>query len=130
MYIPDGFTTVVPYLFVENAEDYIEFLILAFEAEEIGRSLRPDRKIANAQIRIGTAILMVSEAQGPYTSFKSSYYLYVEDVDEAMERSLKNGATMEMKVGEMPYGDRQGGVIDPAGNIWWLSQRLIQEPYF
>jgi PhnB protein len=29
----------------------------------------------------------------------------------------------------MPYGDRQGGVRDPAGNIWWISQRIVRAPY-
>ncbi len=25
--------------------------------------------------------------------------------------------------------DRQGGVTDPSGNIWWISTRVVQEPY-
>ncbi|AIT05260.1 hypothetical protein MC45_01155 [Sphingomonas taxi] len=29
----------------------------------------------------------------------------------------------------MPYGDRQGEVRDPAGNIWWVSQRTTADPY-
>ena len=61
---------------------------------------------------------------------RSTYYLYVEDADAAMNRAIENGAVLEMEVGDMPYGDRQGGVVDPAGNIWWLSQRLAQKPYF
>ncbi len=27
------------------------------------------------------------------------------------------------------YGDRQGGVRDAWGNIWWISQRLVDGPY-
>lgn len=30
---------------------------------------------------------------------------------------------------DMPYGDRQGGVIDPSGNSWWISTRFQQQPY-
>jgi uncharacterized glyoxalase superfamily protein PhnB len=30
---------------------------------------------------------------------------------------------------DMPYGDRQAGVTDPFGNLWWISTRLVQEPY-
>jgi hypothetical protein len=26
-------------------------------------------------------------------------------------------------------GDRQGGVKDRHGNIWWISQRTVHEPY-
>ena len=29
----------------------------------------------------------------------------------------------------MPYGDRQGGVRDAHGNVWWISQRLVDAPY-
>jgi PhnB protein len=34
-----------------------------------------------------------------------------------------------MEVMDMPYGDRQGGIRDVAGNIWWLSQRIVKAPY-
>ena len=34
-----------------------------------------------------------------------------------------------MAVADMPYDDRQGGVRDRGGNIWWISQRLVREPY-
>lgn len=46
-----------------------------------------------------------------------------------MSRALSSGASLLMKVADMPYGDRQGGVTDPSGNIWWISQRLVEEPY-
>ncbi len=39
------------------------------------------------------------------------------------------GSTLAMEVADMPYGDRQGGIRDPHGNIWWISQRLVAEPY-
>jgi PhnB protein len=35
-----------------------------------------------------------------------------------------------MEVTDMPYGDRQGGVRNPSGNIWWVSQRLTAAPSF
>lgn len=130
MYIPDGFNTVTPYLFVSGADTFVEFLKAAFDGEELGRSIRPDGKIANAQIRIGSSTVMVSEAPEQYKSMRSSYYLYVEDADNAMRKALENGAKLEMEVDDMPYGDRQGGVVDPSGNIWWLSQRLESKPYF
>jgi PhnB protein len=33
-----------------------------------------------------------------------------------------------MAVGDMPYGDTQGGARDTDGNIWWISQRLVEAP--
>ncbi len=130
MYIPDGFNTVTPYFFVRDADRFVEFLKAAFNSHELGRSTRPDGKIANAQVRIGTSTLMVSEAPEKYQSMRGAYYLYVENADASMKRAIENGAILEMEVGDMPYGDRQGGVVDPFGNIWWLSQRLEHKPYF
>ena len=46
-----------------------------------------------------------------------------------MEQAISAGATCEMEVADMPYDDRQGGIRDPFGNIWWISQRLIDESY-
>jgi PhnB protein len=59
----------------------------------------------------------------------TSYYLYVEDAHASMRRALEHGATLEMGVADMPYGDRQGGVRDPHGNLWWISKRLVEAPY-
>ena len=59
----------------------------------------------------------------------ASYYLYVDDADEAMRTALRAGAESIMPVADMPYGDRQGGVKDKHGNLWWLSQRLVSGPY-
>ena len=46
-----------------------------------------------------------------------------------MDKALATGATLEMAVADMPYGDRQGGIRDPAGNIWWISQHMEDKPY-
>jgi len=130
MRIPEGFTTITPYFFVDDAEKFVEFLKSAFAGVEVGRIVRDDGKIANAQVRIGTSTVMASEASTKYPAMPASYYLYVEDADAAMAQAVRSGATLEMAVADMPYGDRQGGIVDPCGNLWWISQRLEDKPYF
>ena len=49
--------------------------------------------------------------------------------DGKIASALACGGKLEMPVCDKPYGDRQGGVIDPHGNIWWVSQRLVAGPY-
>lgn len=129
MYIPPGFGTITPYFFVNDAERFVAFLVSAFDGTEALRSMRPDGRIANAQVRIGTSTIMVSEATGRYPPMPAAYYLYVEDADAAMAQAIAAGGTQEMAVGDMPYGDRQGGIRDPHGNLWWISQRLVRAPY-
>ena len=129
MYVPPGFGTVTTYFFADKAETLVNFLVQAFGGEEVLRSKMPDGRIANAQIRIGTTTVMVSEAGGRYPPSQAACYLYVDDADATMRRALAAGGSEEMKVEDMPYGDRQGGIRDPHGNIWWVSQRLVEEPY-
>lgn len=86
-------------------------------------------RIANAQVSLGTSTVMVSEASSAFPAMPASYYLYVENADEMMERAIRAGAEQIMAVADMPYGDRQGGVKDPFGNLWWISQRLVDGPY-
>ena len=129
MYIPPGFNTVTPYFFVQDAEAFVSFLVNGLGGTETCRTMRQNGVIANVQVRLGTSTVMVSEATERYKPMASAYYLYVDDADDSMRRALEHGATPEMEVGDMPYGDRQGGVRDKHGNLWWISQRLLHEPY-
>lgn len=128
MYIPPGFGTVAPYVFARDAEGLVQFLIQGLGGQETCRTMRGDM-IANCQIAIGTTTLMVSEASDRFPPSQASFYLFVENADQAMQRALDAGATLVMKVANMPYDDRQGGITDPSGNIWWVSQRLVEQPY-
>jgi PhnB protein len=130
MFVPEGFATVTPYIFASGADDYVRFLAAAFGARELGRSTAPDGRIANCQVQIDTATIMVSEASTQFPASAAAFYLYVADADAAMAVAEAAGADRVMEVANMPYGDRQGGLRDPSGNIWWVSQRLTAAPYF
>lgn len=129
MHIPEGFGTMFPYLFVDRAAKYIEFLENALGAVELGRTAAPDGRVANSRVKIGSTTFMVSESSEQMPATKGTFYLYVENSDSAMARALKHGAEKIFDPVDMPYGDRQGGIIDPAGNIWWVSQRLTGSSY-
>ncbi len=130
MHIPSGFAVINPYIFALDAGEYVGFLEAAFGADELGRSTTPDGRIANCQVRFDTTTIMVSEASEQFPPSKAAFCLYVADADASVARAVNAGAEKIMDVADMPYGDRQGGVRDPAGNIWWLSQRLSGEAYF
>ena len=128
MYIPPGFNTVTPYFFAKDAAKLVQFLVEGLGGTEVLRHMRGDR-IANAQVRLGNSTVMVSEESEAFPAMPTSTYLYVADADASMSKALAAGATKIMDVANMPYEDRQGGVKDPCGNIWWLSQRLVAGPY-
>ena len=127
--IPPGFTCVFPYLFVEGARDYLRFLDEGLGGEIIDIHAAPNGDILNAHIRFGDTTIMVSEARGGQPPSRTSLYLYVADAADAMARGVAAGGSEISPVGFRPYGEHQGGLKDPAGNIWWLSQRLAPGSY-
>jgi len=128
MHTPPGFNTVTPYFFVDGAKRFIDFLVEGLGGTEVGRHMKGDR-IANAQVRLGTSTVMVSDSTTDFPVMSASYYLYVEDTEASMQRAIDAGASPIMPVTDMPYNDRQGGVKDRFGNVWWISQRLVDGPY-
>jgi PhnB protein len=129
VYIPEGYGTVFPYMTVENIESFIAFLKNVFDATELGRTIMNGR-VANCRLRIGTTSFMVSEVDSiDFKPMPSAYYIYVEDTDATFTKALSHGAKRIFDPTNMPYQDRQAGVIDPAGNYWWISTRQVREPY-
>lgn len=128
-YIPKGFSTVSPYLMVNNPEKLIEFLQKAFFAEIVNKTLDSENLITNAIINIGHTNFMIGRARGEFNNFKTSLYLYVDDVDMLHKRAIENGAELVFEPENMPYNDRQSGIIDPTGNYWWISKRLENKNY-
>lgn len=89
----------------------------------------PNGDIANVILKIGDTCLMISKAREPFSGMKTALYLYVNDVDATHKRAVQNGAKVEFEPNDMPYGDRQSGIIDPCGNYWWISKRLTKKGY-
>ena len=130
MYIPDGYGTVFPYMIVDRAEELTAFLCTVFSASVVGKTTLPNGRIANTRVRIGTSTFMISQAGGDAMhAMPGTYYVYVEDVDETFARAIANGAKKIFEPMDMPYLDRQAGVTDVSGNIWWISRRMVEEPY-
>lgn len=129
-YRPEGFGTVNSYIFTDSPVELIDFLKKALFAEEVNRSINPDDDtIANCILRIGTSCFMISQARDQFLNMQSAFYLYVDDVDKIHKRAIAYGAKVEFEPADMDYGDRQSGIIDPSGNYWWISKRLVEKGY-
>ena len=48
-------------------------------------------------------------------------HIYTENVDSAFDRAIKAGATAEMPVADMFWGDRYGKLADPFGRKWSIA---------
>lgn len=126
--IPEGYHTVTPYLTVPGVARLIEFLKQAFGAEEKERMARPDGAVMHAEVRIGDSMVMLGEPSGNFSPMPAMIYLYVDDTDAAYRRALEAGATSMMEPADQFYGDRNAGVKDPSGNLWWIATHKEDVP--
>jgi PhnB protein len=120
--IPDGYHTVTPYLVVRGAAKTIEFAKKAFGAEVVDQPVtRPDGTIMHAEFKIGDSRVMISDASEQHPPMQSMLHLYVPNVDAVYQRAVAAGGTSVMEPMDQFYGDRSGGVKDPAGNQWFIG---------
>jgi PhnB protein len=127
--IPDGFHTVTAALTVKDAAKAIDFYKKALGAQEIMRMPSPDGKITHAELKIGDSIIFLADefpnmgSKSPQTlgGTTGSLYLYVQDVDSAVEQAISAGAKATMPVTDMFWGDRFGQFVDPFGHTWGIS---------
>jgi PhnB protein len=126
--IPDGYHSVTPYLIVKGADRLIDFVSQAFDAALIERMARADGTIGHAEVRVGDSVVMLSEARGEWKPMPAALYLYVPDTDATYRAALKAGAASVMEPADQFYGDRNAGVRDPVGNIWWIGTHQEDVP--
>ncbi|OEO29271.1 extradiol dioxygenase [Devosia insulae DS-56] len=122
--IPEGYTTVTPWIISTDTPQLIDFLIAAFDGTELGRMANEDGSIGHAEIRIGDAIVMAFDAPAGLAAMPAFIRLYVPDARKGFAKALEAGATEVTKPTLLAFGDRVARVRDPLGNIWWLQQRV------
>lgn len=120
-YIPEGVHTVTPYFLVPDGEAFMDFLKRVFDAEPGFVSKDPGGRIMHAEMKIGDSRIELGEGNSQWPAMKLNLHVYVPDSDEVYRRAMAAGAKSLREVRDEFYGDRTGGVEDPAGNIWWIA---------
>lgn len=130
--VPEGYSTVTPFISFSDARKEIEFLKKALGAEERMSMLCPEtQKVMHAEVKIGSSIIMVNDTMpGSECGTKSArdlggtpvgFYLYFQDVDAAFAKATKAGAKTVMPPTEMFWGDRMATVECPEGFKWSIA---------
>ncbi|MEV0614888.1 VOC family protein [Nonomuraea sp. NPDC050404] len=126
--IPDGYTTVTPWIISADTDGLIRYLVTAFDAVELGRVTDAEGRIGHAEIRIGDAIVMLFDAPPEWPATPAFLRLYVPDADATHRGAVEAGGTSITEVTHLYWGDRVGRVRDPFGNLWWIQSRIEDVP--
>jgi PhnB protein len=134
--IPEGYEGATPYLSCKNAAEAIDYYKKAFGATELMRMPDPNGRIGHAELRIGKAVIMLSEEwpEGGHLSPQSlggssvGIMLYFEDVDQIAEQAVAAGGKLTRPLKDEFYGDRTGTLEDPYGHRWFISTHKEDVP--
>ena len=118
--IPENHQAVMPYLIVDNATAFLEFVQQVFNARETHKQMRTEDKVRHAEVMIGNSTIMVADATAEFHPKVAGMFVYVDDADKAYELALQKGASSIMPPADQPYG-RSCGVEDAFGNVWWIT---------
>ena len=123
--IPDGYTAIAPYLIVENAAGFLDFLANAFGAVERMRIPMPQGGMGHAEVEIGGAVVMLADAVPPgFPASNSQIHLYVEDVDAVNAQAVNSGTTSVTETADQFCGDCNARVADHSGNRWLIASHV------
>jgi PhnB protein len=122
--IPRGYRTVTPYLVAQDAESVIDFVKKTFGGEEVFRAVGSAGGY-HCEVRVEDSMLMIGGG-GAGLSWKGdtvlgAFHVYVRDCDAGYQRALQAGAKSLMEPTDQEYGERSAGVIDAAGNHWYIA---------
>src|SRR5205823_13867549 len=78
-----------------------------------------------SRARIGDSMLMIGGGipgrEFRWTPNTHALHIYVKDADAVYQKALDAGAESIDEVRDQEYGERSGGVKDPAGNYWYIA---------
>lgn len=130
--IPDNSSVVIPRLVCREPAAAIDFYARTFDAVELNRRPGPDGALAHALMTIGPAMIMIegewptlpSRAPTPDGSSPVVIFVYVEDVDQTVERAIAGGAQILVPAQNQFWGDRIAWIMDPSGHVWTIATRI------
>ena len=130
--VPDGYPVLCPYLVVGDGAAAIAFYERVFGARLRMRLAGPEGKVGHAELEIGKGLVMLADehpemgARSPTTIGGSPVFLhlYVEDVDQVVQRAAEAGAKVVRPVETTFYGDRVGMIADPFGHVWSVGTHV------
>ena len=131
--VPDGVQAVFPMLVCRDPAAEMAFCAAAFEAVEEVRRPAPDGSTVHVAMRInGAFIVAQAEFPGALSSRAPALdgsspvvlFVYVDDVDRAVDRAAAAGARIVLPPQDQFWGDRTARIVDPLGHVWTVASRI------
>ncbi|MFI0355213.1 VOC family protein [Actinomadura sp. 9N407] len=122
--IPEGYTSVTPWIINRDTAGLIDYMTRVFGAEELARVTDEHGRIGHAEVRVGDTFIGMFDSAPEWPETPAFLRLYVEDARAVHEKAVEAGGTSVSEVTHLAFGDLIGRVRDPFGNLWWIMTRI------
>jgi PhnB protein len=122
--MPNGYSTVSPYLIVEDARGTIAFLREVFGAVILRQFPDASGRLMHSEVRIDDTVVMIADSAPEWPATPAYVHIYVPDVDATYAHALQAGASSVQAPVKKGDEDKRGGVRDPGGTTWWIATRV------
>ena len=118
--VPDGYTTVAPWIVSADTGRLLEFITAVFDGAELARVPLEDSTIGHAEIRVGDMILLAFDRREGWPDMPSLLRVFVADADATIERAVTRVPASSLPP-DSCVRPASADARDPFGNIWWIS---------
>ena len=124
---PAGYTSLSPYLIVDESQRLVDLLKKIFEATELRRFDDESGTILHLELKIDDTVIMLSTSTKDYPANTTMLHVYVPDVIKTFNLAVENGCTaIEQPTNKPGDPDTRGAFMDFAGNYWAVgTQRSV-----
>lgn len=125
-------TFFAPQLYIKSGVRDISFYINGLGAIELRRFANDDGTIHVSELSINGALFHLHEQNNEKDQrepiqnrgITSMIGLFVDDVDEMINKAVNAGATLMNPAQDYDYGYRQGEIKDPFGHVWLIEKKI------
>jgi uncharacterized glyoxalase superfamily protein PhnB len=121
---PQGYSSVSPYLIVQDAAATIAFLESVLGGVELRKYPGEDGRLMHAEVRVDDSVIMLADQAPAWPAIGAHVHVYVNDVDAVYRRALEYGARSIQEPVKKSDQDKRGGVQDAGGTTWWIATRV------
>lgn len=124
-----GFADVIPLLACSDIEREHDFLVAVLGFASAGLERTPDGTVVHGEVNAGSHRIWLHRVDethdlvppGPRGRAGGGIVVHVSDVDAHHERVQAAGADVLGAPSDQDYGQREYGVRDPEGHVWWIA---------
>lgn len=122
-------TDVIPLLACSDIAAEHDFLVASLGFTSGGIERMPDGSAVHAEVRVGSRRIWLHRADeagglvppGRGGPAGGGLVVHVPDVDAHHDRARSAGAEILSEPTDQDYGQREYGVRDPEGHLWWIA---------